>query len=334
MSITLQLRRDTTANWGAKVLAQGEPAYDTSTGAFKIGDGSTAFSSLPGLSATPAWSSITGKPTITAFAETILDDANAASVRTTIGLGNVDNTSDASKPVSTAQATAIGLKLDASAVSAFGLTLIDDANAATARTTLGLGSAATSASTDFAAASRPTGWHVPVTLASGQFVSQQINAIAPTTAAMAADRLDCQLFVPARDVTIDQISVEVTTIHAANNCRIGIYADNNGAPGSLLVGGVTNHDVGTTGVKAETVSLAMTAGTRYWVAVHSSGATAQFRSNPTTGALIFGTANGGASAGFTTWRGTPAYASGLPNPPTSMTRTGGAIMPLVYLRVA
>lgn len=36
--------------------------------------------------------------------------ANNATARTNIGLGNVDNTSDADKPVSTAQATAIGLK--------------------------------------------------------------------------------------------------------------------------------------------------------------------------------------------------------------------------------
>lgn len=35
-----------------------------------------------------------------------------------VGLGNVDNTSDANKPVSTAQATAIGLKLDTSAYTA------------------------------------------------------------------------------------------------------------------------------------------------------------------------------------------------------------------------
>jgi len=37
----------------------------------------------------------------------------AVVTKTDVGLGNVDNTSDASKPVSTAQATAIGLKLDA-----------------------------------------------------------------------------------------------------------------------------------------------------------------------------------------------------------------------------
>jgi hypothetical protein len=44
------------------------------------------------------------------------------------------------------------LKLNASAVSAFGLTLIDDASAVIARGTLGLGTAATSATGDFAAA--------------------------------------------------------------------------------------------------------------------------------------------------------------------------------------
>ena len=43
----------------------------------------------------------------------------------------------------------IATKLAASAVSTFGGTLIDDADAATARTTLGLGTASTSASTAF-----------------------------------------------------------------------------------------------------------------------------------------------------------------------------------------
>lgn len=53
-----------------------------------------------------------------------------------VGLGNVDNTSDANKPVSSATQTALNLKLNASAVSAFGATLIDDADAAAARVTL------------------------------------------------------------------------------------------------------------------------------------------------------------------------------------------------------
>ena len=51
---------------------------------------------------------------------------------------------------------AIALKLDASAVSTFGGTLIDDADAAAARTTLGLGTAATTAATAYATAAQGT----------------------------------------------------------------------------------------------------------------------------------------------------------------------------------
>lgn len=44
----IQLRRDTAANWASvnPVLASGEPAFETDTGKFKIGDGITAYNSL------------------------------------------------------------------------------------------------------------------------------------------------------------------------------------------------------------------------------------------------------------------------------------------------
>ena len=45
-------------------------------------------------------------------------------------------------------------KVETSAISTFGGTLIDDADAAAARTTLGLGTAATTASTDYATAAQ------------------------------------------------------------------------------------------------------------------------------------------------------------------------------------
>ena len=50
----------------------------------------------------------------------------------------------------------IATKLDASAVSTFGGTLIDDADAAAARTTLGLGTAAVATTSDFATAAQGT----------------------------------------------------------------------------------------------------------------------------------------------------------------------------------
>ena len=52
--------------------------------------------------------------------------------------------------------TAVETKLASSAVSAYGATLVDDADASTARTTLGLGTAATTASTDYATAAQGT----------------------------------------------------------------------------------------------------------------------------------------------------------------------------------
>lgn len=101
---------------------------------------------------------------LTAFARTILDDADATTVRATIGLNNVDNTSDVNKPVSTATQTALDGKqpLDATltavagvttaadtmiyftaadvaasaTLTAFARSMLDDPDAATARTTL------------------------------------------------------------------------------------------------------------------------------------------------------------------------------------------------------
>lgn len=57
---------------------------------------------------------------------------------------------------STTITNSIATKLDSSAVSAFGLTLVDDADAAAARSTLGLGTAATTAATDYATAAQGT----------------------------------------------------------------------------------------------------------------------------------------------------------------------------------
>jgi hypothetical protein len=97
----------------------------------------------------------------TAFGLALIDDIDAAGARTTLGLGTA-----ATQP-STAFAAAVhghtiaettGLqaaldaKLDDSQATAFGLSLLDDVNAADARTTLGLGTAATQPSTAFATA--------------------------------------------------------------------------------------------------------------------------------------------------------------------------------------
>jgi hypothetical protein len=60
------------------------------------------------------------------------DKVWAALNKTAVGLANVDNTSDADKPVSTATQTALNAKLNSSAAGAFGLSILATANAAAA----------------------------------------------------------------------------------------------------------------------------------------------------------------------------------------------------------
>lgn len=89
-----------------------------------------------------------GDTTISAFAITILDDANAAAVRSTLGLGSMalETATDyltVASAVSGYQPLDADLTTLAASITAFGHSLVDDADAAAARTTLGLGTAAT-----------------------------------------------------------------------------------------------------------------------------------------------------------------------------------------------
>ena len=97
MSQQIQLRRATAAAWTTAnpILAEGEPGFETDTGFIKYGDGTSDWTSLPyfdnGTSAVQSVNGQTGTVVIT---------------KSDLSLGNVDNTSDANKPVSTAQAAA------------------------------------------------------------------------------------------------------------------------------------------------------------------------------------------------------------------------------------
>src|SRR5262245_33259196 len=94
MTVVIQLRRDTAAQWAVNnpVLAAGEPGLESDTGRIKFGDGTTAWTGLAYF------------------------------------LGHVDDTPDASKPVSSAQAGAIATRqpLDSDLAAVAALTPADD----------------------------------------------------------------------------------------------------------------------------------------------------------------------------------------------------------------
>jgi len=148
--------------------------------------------SLATVATSGSYSDLSGTPTITAYAETLLDDIDAAAARTTLGLGSAATTdstdyataaqgstadsavqpgdidtlaelnaliTDATLIDSASLATVAtsGSYSDLSGtptITAYAETLLDDVDAAAARTTLGLGSAATTASTDYATAAQ------------------------------------------------------------------------------------------------------------------------------------------------------------------------------------
>jgi len=130
------LRRDTAANWtsGNAVLASGEVGYETNTGKFKIGNGTTAWNSLGYSIASNISAAVLddlGDVTITSTANGDLLKWNGSAwvnaggyallasptftgtvsgiTKAMVGLGNADNTSDANKPISTATQAALDL---------------------------------------------------------------------------------------------------------------------------------------------------------------------------------------------------------------------------------
>lgn len=96
IKIIFQLRRGLHDKWIEEnpILSEGEPAFETDTFRLKIGDGAGGVSGVKG-SAEESYR--TGQVSIS---------------KANIGLGNVDNTSDANKPISTAQRAALNEKVD------------------------------------------------------------------------------------------------------------------------------------------------------------------------------------------------------------------------------
>jgi hypothetical protein len=104
------------------------------------------------------------------------------------------------------------------------------------------------------------------------YLSPQIVSDTYTTLALIANRVIWIPFVPMRNYTVTGLAVTVTTALASSLARVGIFAsDSDGKPtGSSLLTS-SNLDCSSTGKKEDTtVSLSITGGTLYYLAVHGS----------------------------------------------------------------
>ena len=100
MTTRMKLRRDTAANWTSvnPVLGSGEEGFETDTRKRKVGDGTTAWTSLTYDTASAPVQSVAGR------------SGAVVLTKTDVGLPLVDNTADTAKPVSTATQTALDAK--------------------------------------------------------------------------------------------------------------------------------------------------------------------------------------------------------------------------------
>jgi hypothetical protein len=130
VNIRMKQRRKTAANWTStnEVLLEGEIGLETDTRKVKFGDGATAWNSLAyaiGIALGAGVETFLATPSSANLRSAVTDETGTGSlvfgtspnittptgiVKGDVGLGNVDNTADTAKPVSTAQQTALDLK--------------------------------------------------------------------------------------------------------------------------------------------------------------------------------------------------------------------------------
>jgi len=97
------------------------------------------------------------------------------------------------------------------------------------------------------------------------YTSEIYGSTALTATAVSINRLRAYPFVPAKDMTLDQIAINVTVAGTLANARFGVYADDgNLYPGARLV--ETGALASTAGVKVTPISVPVLGGELYWLA--------------------------------------------------------------------
>jgi hypothetical protein len=185
--------------------------------------------------------------------------------KTAVGLGNVDNTSDLNKPISTLTQTALNAKQNT-----LTLTTTGTSGAATL-----VGSTLNIPQYTGGGASGIHGFLTP----SGMGVTAMVITAATNTATPFANTMYTYPIIMANDYTFNSMQIYCQASLAGGLARILIYSNLNSAPNSKIYES-TNIDLSTTGTKTITNTMTFTKGTIYWMVLHfgSGGAPLLIRS--------------------------------------------------------
>lgn len=150
-----------------------------------------------------------------------------------------------------------------------------------------------------------------------------------------ANTIYAHIFISSKTITIDTIAINCTNGAVGRAMRIGIYNDNNGEPGTLLL------DAGevltaTNGVKSIAIAggQILTGGRLYWFVGLSNNITHAFRV-PALASIInvIGTDNTLGVAGITHFYAAQAYGAlpaSFPSPTNGLTKT----FPAIFVRLS
>lgn len=111
------------------------------------------------------------------------------------------------------------------------------------------------------------GIHTLRSMRSGQYTSNLITTGTTLTMTGAVDRIVLSPYIPATNVTSQNLSIFVQSNATAGTlCRILVYSDNNGYAKDKIFES-SNLDLSTTGIKTALASITFETGKWYWVGI-------------------------------------------------------------------
>lgn len=114
-----------------------------------------------------------------------------------------------------------------------------------------------------------SGSHTFTKLTSGRSITAMINGTSPGVTTAIANRLYVYPFIPNQTLTCSSMYININALFSGALAKIVIYSDTNGIPNNLLYSSA-DINCSTTGIKTISTNQTFTAGTVYWIGLHSS----------------------------------------------------------------